>query len=106
MDADLVYPCYCTEEELEEERQNLILSKRMPRYMGKCRNLTQKSKKTKRKQTRKPSIRFKVHPQTIEFEDLIRGAIKFEAEAMGDFIIVRFSGMQLVISPLSLTITS
>jgi len=40
IDADLVYPCYCTEEELEEERQALILSKRMPRYMGKCRNLT------------------------------------------------------------------
>jgi len=40
MDADLVYPCYCTEEELEEERQSLILSKRMPRYMGKCRNLS------------------------------------------------------------------
>ncbi|MCK7507348.1 MAG: glutamate--tRNA ligase family protein [Desulfobacterales bacterium] len=39
IDADLVYPCYCTEEELDEERQALILSKRMPRYMGKCRNL-------------------------------------------------------------------
>ena len=40
IDANLVYPCYCTEEELEEERLALILSKRMPRYMGKCRNLT------------------------------------------------------------------
>ena len=40
IDADLVYPCYCTEEELDEERQALILSKRMPRYMGKCRNLS------------------------------------------------------------------
>ncbi|MFZ1981973.1 MAG: glutamate--tRNA ligase [Smithella sp.] len=93
MDADLVYPCYCTEEELEEERQNLILSKRMPRYMGKCRNLTQDQRKQKENEGRKPSIRFKVQPQTIEFEDLIRGAIKFEAEAMGDFIIVRSSGM-------------
>ncbi|MGD0168720.1 MAG: glutamate--tRNA ligase [Smithella sp.] len=93
MDADLVYPCYCTEEELEEERQNLILSKRMPRYMGKCRNLTQSQRKQKEKEGRKPSFRFKVQSQTIEFEDLIRGAIKFEAEAMGDFIIVRSNGM-------------
>jgi nondiscriminating glutamyl-tRNA synthetase len=93
MDADLVYPCYCTEEELEEERQNLILSKRMPRYMGKCRNLTQSQRKQKENEGRKPSFRFKVQPQTIEFEDLIRGAIKFEAEAMGDFIIVRSNGM-------------
>jgi glutamyl-tRNA synthetase len=91
--ADLVYPCYCTEEELEEERQNLILSKRMPRYMGKCRNLTAEERKLKEKEGRKPSFRFKVNPQVIEFEDLIRGAMKFESEAIGDFIIVRSNGM-------------
>ncbi|MBN1470478.1 MAG: glutamate--tRNA ligase [Syntrophaceae bacterium] len=91
--ADLVYPCYCTEEELEEERQNLILSKRMPRYMGKCRNLTAEERKIKEKDGRKPSFRFKINPQVIEYEDLIRGAMKFEAEAIGDFIIVRSNGM-------------
>ncbi len=91
--ADLVYPCYCTEEELEEERQALILSKRMPRYMGKCRNLTAEERKLKEKEGRKPSFRFKVNPQVIEFEDLIRGTMKFEAEAIGDFIIVRSNGM-------------
>lgn len=93
MDADAVYPCYCTEEELEEERQGLILSKRMPRYMGKCRNLSEEEKRLKEKEGRKPSYRFKVQPQTIEFEDLIRGPIKFEADAIGDFIIVRSNGM-------------
>src|SRR4030043_761141 len=30
MEKNLVYPCYCTQEELEEERQNLIFSNRMP----------------------------------------------------------------------------
>jgi glutamyl-tRNA synthetase len=93
IDADLVYPCYCTEEELEEERQALILSKRMPRYMGKCRNLTQDERKMRENEGRKHSFRFKVHPQVIEFEDLIRGAMKFEGEAVGDFIIVRSNGM-------------
>ncbi len=93
IDADMVYPCYCTEEELEEERQNLILSKRMPRYMGKCRNLTKEQRKQKENEGRKPSFRFKVQPQIVEFEDLIRGAMKFEGETMGDFIIVRSNGM-------------
>lgn len=93
IDSDLVYPCYCTEEELEEERQTLILSKRMPRYMGKCRNLTQEQKKQKEDEGKKPSYRFKIHSQTIEFEDLIRGAMKFEADAIGDFIVVRSNGM-------------
>lgn len=93
IDADLVYPCYCTEEELEEERQNLILSKRMPRYMGKCRNLSPDERKQREKEGKKPSYRFKIYPQTIEFEDLIRGLMKFEADAIGDFIIVRSNGM-------------
>jgi nondiscriminating glutamyl-tRNA synthetase len=93
MDADLVYPCYCTQEELEEERQNLILSKRMPRYMGKCRNLTADERKIKEGEGRKPSFRFKIQSQTIEFKDLIRGAMKFEGEAISDFIIVRSNGM-------------
>ncbi len=93
IDKDLVYPCYCTEEELEEERQALILSKRMPRYMGKCRNLTADERRKREKEGRRPSFRFKVQPQAIEFEDLIRGAMKFEGEAIGDFIIMRSNGM-------------
>jgi nondiscriminating glutamyl-tRNA synthetase len=93
MDADLVYPCFCTEEELEEERQSLILSKRMPRYMGKCRNLSNTERKALEASGRKPSYRFKVPQVTIEFNDLIRGPIRFEGEAIGDFIIVRSNGM-------------
>ena len=93
VDADLVYPCYCTEEELDEERQALILSKRMPRYMGKCRKLTPEQRKQKEKEGRKPSFRFKVPDVTIQFDDLIRGSMKFESTAMGDFIIVRSNGM-------------
>jgi len=91
--AGLVYPCYCTAEELEEERQALILSKRMPRYMGKCRNLTSAERKSREARGRKPSYRFKVPQLTVEFDDLIRGAMKFEGEAIGDFIIVRSNGM-------------
>ena len=34
------YYCYCTDEELEAERQALVAQSQMPRYMGKCRNLT------------------------------------------------------------------
>jgi nondiscriminating glutamyl-tRNA synthetase len=91
--ADLVYPCYCTEEELEDERQSLILSKRMPRYMGRCRNLTPAQRKEKEAAGRKPSFRFKVPDMTVEFNDLIRGPMKFEGTAVGDFIIVRSNGM-------------
>ncbi len=93
IDEGWVYPCYCTEEELDEERQSLILSKRMPRYMGKCRNLSASEREALAASGRKPSWRFKVPQTTVEFHDLIRGPIKFEGEAIGDFIIVRSSGV-------------
>ena len=35
--AGNVYPCYCTEEELEAERAALVAKRLMPRYLGKCR---------------------------------------------------------------------
>ncbi len=90
---DLVYPCYCTAQELEDERQALILSKRMPRYMGKCRNLTPDERQARLSEGRSPSYRFKVSKETVVFDDLIRGPIKFEGEDVGDFIIVRSNGM-------------
>ena len=65
----------------------------MPRYMGKCRKLTADERKKREDEGIKPSFRFKVHLQTIEFEYLIRGAMKFEGESIGDFIIVRSNGM-------------
>ena len=61
--------------------------------MGKCRNLTADERKQREKEGRKHSFRFKVLPQVIEFEYLIRGSMRFEGEAIGDFIIVRSNGM-------------
>jgi nondiscriminating glutamyl-tRNA synthetase len=88
-----VYPCYCTEEELEAERLSLLSMKMMPRYMGKCRNLTDGERKSLEAKGRNAAFRFKVKPGAIEFDDLIRGSMKFEGEAIGDFIIVRSNGI-------------
>ncbi len=90
---DLVYPCYCTEEELEEERLGLISMKMMPRYMGKCRRLTDDEREKLEERGGKPTFRFKVPAGPVEFHDLIRGPMKFDGEAIGDFIIVRSSGI-------------
>ena len=93
IDADCVYPCYCTPEELEEERRMLILSKRMPRYLGKFKTLSDAQRRALEAQGRKPSWRFKVPAASVAFDDLIRGAVRIEGEAVGDFIIVRSNGM-------------
>ena len=38
------------------------------------------------------SIRFEIGPDAIEFEDLVRGDIRFEADSVDDFVILRSDG--------------
>jgi nondiscriminating glutamyl-tRNA synthetase len=90
---DKVYPCYCSEEELEVERTSLLSMRMMPRYMGKCRHLSAEKRKRFEEEGRKPTFRFIVEGGPIEFNDLIRGAMKFQGEAIGDFIIIRSNGI-------------
>lgn len=87
------YYCYCTPEELEEERRRATLEKRPPRYNGKCRDLTPEQRKDLEAQGRKPVIRFKMplEGETV-FNDLIRGEIKFENKLLYDFIMQKYSG--------------
>lgn len=92
-DQDLIYPCYCTEEELNEERRNLLVRKMMPRYMGRCRKLTPEQRTKLEAEGRKPAYRFKVRKGEILFKDHIRGGMRFEGEAIGDFIIMRSNGL-------------
>ena len=61
----------------------------MPRYTGKCKRLTDKEREALESRGRKPALRFSVDKGPIEFNDLIRGEMKFEGDAIGDFIIVR-----------------
>ena len=36
----IAYKCYCTEEELEQEREEQMAKNETPQYSGKCRHLT------------------------------------------------------------------
>ena len=88
-----VYPCYCTEEELEAERVGLISRKMTPRYTGRCRHLTAPARRKLEEEGRKPGFRFHAGEGLIEFKDLIRGKVRFNCADIGDFIIVRGSGI-------------
>lgn len=88
-----VYPCYCVEEELEEERRQLLLMKKAPRYGRRCLRLTEVERRRLENEGRRPAFRFHVQPGVIEFIDLVRGSMKFDAGDVGDFIIVRSNGI-------------
>lgn len=88
------YYCYCTDEELEEERQALIKEGKMPRYMGKCRNLTPEQIAAYEAEGRKPTVRFRVlADQQILVRDMVRGDVVFDSNNIGDFVIVKSDGI-------------
>lgn len=88
------YYCYCSEEELEEERQALIAKGETPRYLGKCRHLTEERKAQYEAEGRKPVIRFRVpEGQKIVIHDHVRGEVIFESDGIGDYVIVKSDGI-------------
>ncbi len=94
LESGQAYYCFCTEEELEQERQELISRGDTPRYLGKCRFLSDAEKEVKISQGIKPTIRFQVPANKIYIvDDVVRGRVSFESDSIGDFIIQKSDGL-------------
>lgn len=79
-----VYYCYCTKEELEAQKQAQLAEGLPPKYGGHCRTIK------KPPQGKTPEvIRFKVPEVKVEFPDIIRGKVKFDAGLFGDIAIAK-----------------
>jgi len=92
--AGHAYYCYCSEEELEAERQALLARGEMPRYLGKCRNLCAEDKRKFEAEGRKPVVRFLVpENEDIVVDDLVRDKVVFESNGIGDYVIVKSDGI-------------
>lgn len=87
------YECYCTTEELEAERQTQQETKDHPRYSGKCAKLSDEDRSRLRAEGRMPTVRLKVTGGVVGFTDLVRGWIEADSSLMGDFIILKSSGI-------------
>ncbi|NEU26088.1 glutamate--tRNA ligase [Paenibacillus polymyxa] len=94
LDRGLAYRCYCTEEELEREREEQTARGETPRYSGKHRDLTEEQCQAFEAEGRVPSIRFRV-PEDREytFDDMVKGQITFNSKESGDFVIVKKDGI-------------
>lgn len=95
LDRKLAYRCYCTEEELEREREaQTARGEMMPKYGGKCRHLSEEEGEKLAAEGRVPSVRFAVQPDRVyTFDDIVKGAITFRSEDFGDFVIVKKDGI-------------
>jgi nondiscriminating glutamyl-tRNA synthetase len=93
---DKAYPCYCTPEQLEDDRKRQEAAHQPPRYVGRCANLTAAEREALEAEGRKPAIRFRIAEGSVEFDDLVRGHVEIDAAALGgDLVIVRRDGTPL-----------
>jgi len=87
------YKCYCTEEEIEAEREEQTERGETPHYSGKCRHLTAEDRAKLESEGREPSIRMVVpEGRTFTFDDMVKGTVSFESEGMGDWVIIKKDG--------------
>ncbi len=87
LDENKAYYCFCLKEELEADRQAMMSRGLAPKYGGKCRNLPKEKSEKKIQKGDRGVIRFKTPNKEVEFDDLMRGKIKFDANLFGDIII-------------------
>ncbi len=93
MQEGKAYHCFCTPEELEAERKAQTDAKEDPRYSGKCRMLSNQEREDHLAAGRAPTVRLKVPGGVVGFNDLVRGWIEWDTNLMGDFIILKSSGI-------------
>ncbi len=93
--AHFAYPCYCSAEKLEAQRELAKQQNRAPGYGGTCRDLTADQIAAFEAEGRQPVIRFRMPDRDHTWDDLVRGPITFGAEHVPDFVLVRANGEPL-----------
>ena len=86
---DRAYYCFCSAEELEEERHHRLASGQQPRYSGKCRKLPQRESWRRLGQGEAATLRLRVREGRVGFNDRIFGPIEFSCQEIGDFVLLR-----------------
>jgi len=95
LQAGAAYRCWCTPDELDAVRRAQEAAREPPRYNRRCLDLTDAQRAAFEAEGRRPAIRFKVEPELIRFDDLVRGDVEFDNALLGDFVIVRNDGVPL-----------
>jgi len=89
LEEDKAYYCFCSEEELEAQRQEQMSRGEAPKYPGKCASLDKETVKKYLAEGKSSVIRFRLSAKKVSFDDLIRGKLEFDTGLMGDTIIAK-----------------
>lgn len=87
------YYCFCTDDVLEQKKQQALKESRPPHYDGTCRSISLSEAQARLAKGEHAAIRFKAVVKDYTVHDLIRGDVQFPSGMVGDFIIIRSDGM-------------
>ncbi len=90
-DDDKVYPCFCTPEQLDSDRQQQQANKENPGYVGRCRNLSSEQRQQHEERGDPHVWRLRIPESgTVDFDDIVRGKVSFPVGNLGgDLILAR-----------------
>jgi len=89
LDENKAYYCFCTEQELEDKRQEQMSRGVAPKYDGKCSHLSKQEIEKNISEGKPHVIRFRVESKKVKFHDLIRGDVEFDSGLLGDIVIAK-----------------
>lgn len=88
------YYCFCSSERLEKVRQQQLAANQNPRYDGTCRSLDPGAAQQRVEAGEDYVIRLKTPREgTTSAEDLLRGEISVENQALDDIILIKSNGL-------------
>lgn len=90
-----LYACYEAEEELALKRKTALSIGKPPIYDRAALKLTPEQIKKYEAEGRRPHWRFKLEHTAIEWDDLIRGPVKFDGALISDPVLIRADGTPL-----------
>jgi glutamyl-tRNA synthetase len=93
--AGSAYPCYCSQDELDQRRDQARAAGRASGYDGHCRDLDEQQVAAYEAEGRRPVLRLRMPDRDITFPDLVRGDVTFAAEHVPDYVLVRGNGQPL-----------
>ncbi|MBN8553895.1 MAG: glutamate--tRNA ligase [Deltaproteobacteria bacterium] len=88
-----VYRCFCSPDQLDQDRKLLSSQKKVIKYVGRCLNLSEAQATEKAKTT--PYV-WRMHvPEgaPVAIEDIVRGHVEMQRDVLGDFVIFRSTGV-------------
>lgn len=89
----LIYPCFCSDQELLMARKRALARGLPPRYAGTCKKLSADEVAKRLAEGKKPAWRFIVpENEAVDFVDTVKGPQHFSTHDIGDFIVRRADG--------------